>query len=244
MSDRSKINFVETYNASEGFFAVQDRPDEPGMLLLMDNDVYYEFIDIDDLDKSQPVTLRAHELKQGGIYAMVITSSNGLWRYKIGDTVRVETVDPLRITIAGRTKSFINAFGEELMVYNAEAAMSRVCRETGVDVRDYTAGPHYADGGHRGRHDWVIEFGNRRPENIDEFADRLDRALQNENSDYQAKRAGDIFLDRLEITEARHGLFDRWLATTGKLGGQRKIPRLSNDRRILDELERLSREQV
>ncbi len=241
MVDRSKMHFVETYNASEGFFGVQDRADEPGMLLLMDNDVYYEFIDIDDLDKSEPDTLLPHELKQGGIYAMVITSSNGLWRYKIGDTVRVETVSPLRITIAGRTQSYINAFGEELMVYNAEAAMTRVCRELGVDVLNYTAAPHYAEGGHRGRHDWVIEFGRRRPEDMDVFATRLDKALQDENSDYQAKRAGDIFLDRLEITEARQGMFDRWLATTGKLGGQRKIPRLSNDRRILDALDSLSR---
>ncbi|MBR4722542.1 MAG: GH3 auxin-responsive promoter family protein, partial [Muribaculaceae bacterium] len=154
-------------------------------------------------------------------------------RYPIGDTVRIESINPVKITITGRTKHFINAFGEELMVHNADAAIAKACAEMGCDVANYTAAPVFAGDHSRGRHEWLIEF-NRRPADIETFADRLDTLLQQENSDYQAKRFKGIFLDRLTIVEAPAGLFDRWLASTGKLGGQRKVPRLCNSRKFID----------
>lgn len=233
--DPTKMNYMETYNASEGFFALQDDPTDPAMLLLMDVDVFYEFIPLSELDSDRPKAVPAWEVEKGKVYALVISSSNGLWRYEIGDTVRIENVNPLKIKIVGRTKSFINAFGEELMVYNADAALTRACQDMGVTVTDYTAAPVYAADGRKGRHQWFIAF-DRRPADIQSFADKLDLYLTQENSDYQAKRSGNIFLDRLEIIETPGAIFDRWLASTGKLGGQRKVPRLKNDRTIADAL--------
>ncbi len=166
---------------------------------------------------------------------MIISSCNGLWRYPIGDTVRIESVNPLKITISGRTKSYINAFGEELMVQNAEAALSKVCRELDCDIANYTAAPVYASDHSRGRHEWLIEF-NREPVSMKEFASKLDIALQHENSDYEAKRSHGIFLDPLTVVKGRPGVFEAWLASTGKLGGQRKVPRLSNSRHPIDEI--------
>ncbi len=235
ITDPARMHYLETYNASEGFFAVQDSPEHKSMLLLLDAGIFYEFIPLDSLDDPHPRALGAWEVEPGRTYAMIISSCNGLWRYEIGDTVRVDTVEPLRITIAGRTKSFINAFGEELMVYNAEAALAETCRLTGASVLNYTVAPVYADGGRRGRHQWLIEWDSR-PHDIEAFADELDRQLQRQNSDYQAKRCDGIFLDRLTITDAASGLFDRWLASTGKLGGQRKVPRLSNSRHIMEQM--------
>ena len=235
ITDPSKMHYLETYNASEGFFAVQDCIDNTGMLLLLDCGVFYEFIPAELSDSPDARPIPAWEVEQGRIYEMIITSCNGLWRYRIGDTVKIQSTAPLRITIAGRTKSFINAFGEELMVHNADAAISEACRKTGAAVLNYTAAPVYDDGGHRGRHQWLIEWATA-PHSVEEFADILDIELQRQNSDYQAKRSGNIFLDRLSIVTARHGLFDEWLASTGKLGGQRKVPRLSNSRQIIDTL--------
>ncbi len=235
ITDPARMHYLETYNASEGFFAVQDSPEHKSMLLLLDAGIFYEFIPLDSLDDPHPRALGAWEVEPGRTYAMIISSCNGLWRYEIGDTVRVDTVEPLRITIAGRTKSFINAFGEELMVYDAEAALAETCRLTGASVLNYTVAPVYADGGRRGRHQWLIEWDSR-PHDIEAFADELDRQLQRQNSDYQAKRCDGIFLDRLTITDAASGLFDRWLASTGKLGGQRKVPRLSNSRHIMEQM--------
>ena len=235
ITDTSRMRYLETYNASEGFFAVQDKIGSKNLLLLMDVVIYYEFVPLNAIDDPFAQTLSAWEVEPGKIYALAISSSNGLWRYMTGDTVKVETVNPLRITIAGRTKSFINAFGEELMVYNSDAALKKACDITGATVINYTAAPVYTHGGSKGHHQWLIEFG-RRPENIEAFADILDKQLTLENSDYQAKRSGDIFLNRLELTEATPGQFDRWLASTGKLGGQRKVPRLSNDRKTMDAL--------
>lgn len=209
------------------------------MLLLLDCGTFYEFIPIDQVDDDRPQMLPAWEVEQGSVYALVITSCNGLWRYPLGDTVRIESVDPLKITIAGRTKSFINAFGEELMVSNAEAALTKVCRELDCEIADYSAAPVYASDHSRGRHEWLIEF-RREPKSLDEFAARLDEALQQENSDYEAKRAHGIFLDPLTVVKGKPGVFDRWLASTGKLGGQRKIPRLSNTRHPLDEILRFN----
>lgn len=236
LTDPSKMRYLETYNASEGFFAVQTTLDHSeGMEMLMDLGTFYEFIPLDQLGDPHPKALRAWEVEQGEIYALAITSCNGLWRYLPGDTVKILSTAPLRIAIAGRTRHFINAFGEELMVFNADEALRRATRETGCSVVNYTAAPVYAEGGHRGRHQWLIEFSTA-PADMEKFADELDKALTEVNSDYQAKRAGNIFLDRLSITPAKPGLFDRWLASTGKLGGQRKVPRLSNDRKIIDSM--------
>lgn len=232
ITDPARMRYLETYNASEGFFAVADTVGFPAMKLLLDSGIFYEFVDIADPD-SRPVP--AWRVEPGRVYAMYISAPNGLWRYALGDTVRIETVEPLRITIAGRTKAYINAFGEEVMVHNADAAIARACDETGARVLNYHAAPLYAADGRRGRHQWLIEW-DTAPASTDDFADRLDRALQQVNSDYQAKRSGDIFLDRAEVITARPGLFDDWLASTGKLGGQRKVPRLANDRKIIDNL--------
>ncbi len=229
----SRMRYMETYNASEGFFALQDNPDDAAMLLLMDCDVFYEFVPLVELDREMPTAVPSWEVSRGEVYALVITSSNGLWRYMIGDTVRIESVDPLKIRIVGRTKSFINAFGEELMVHNADAALTRACRESGAEVADYTVAPVYANGGRKGHHQWIVTF-VRRPADVEAFADMLDHFLSEENSDYQAKREGGIFLDRLSIVEVPRDAFERWLASTGKLGGQRKVPRLKNDRSVAD----------
>lgn len=226
-----RMRYIETYNASEGFFAVQLDPASRAMLLLMDVDTFYEFIPTDG--SSGPVP--AWQVTPGRVYELVITSSNGLWRYRPGDTLRIESINPLTVTIAGRTQQYINAFGEELMVYNADAAMARTCAETGASVANYTAAPVFATCGTRGRHQWLVEW-TRQPDDIGEFARRLDLNLRAENSDYDAKRTGDIFLSPLTIDSVPRGTFDRWLETTGRLGGQRKIPRLSPDRRYIDQL--------
>lgn len=222
------LRLWENYNASEGFFAAQCGKDSHAMMLLQDAGVFYE---LEPLDGSAPVPL--WEAEQGRTYALLITAPNGLWRYSLGDTVTVESLSPLTITIAGRTKSFINAFGEEVMVHNTDAAVEKACEALGCSIANYTAAPVYTCGNRKGRHQWLIEW-NSAPQSIEQFADELDKRLQQENSDYQAKRQGGIFLDRLEVVTVPRGLFDRWLASTGKLGGQRKVPRLSNDRRIAD----------
>lgn len=234
------MHYVDNYNASEGFFAVQNDPADPSMLLLLDHGTFYEFRPATEPD-AEPVP--AWEVQEGKVYELIITSCNGLWRYPIGDTVRIASAAPLKITIAGRTRAFINAFGEELMVHNADAAIERVCRDTGCAVANYTAGPVYASGGHRGRHHWIIEF-SRPPESVTDFAARLDEALCAENSDYAAKRSGNIFLDPLTVTPAPAGLFDRWLALDGgRLGGQRKIPRLSPTPDMIDRFTEMIRQQ-
>ena len=233
ITDAERMHYFETYNASEGFFAVQDLDNPEGMLLELDAGVFYEFVPLDQVDLAQPEgAVAAWQVEQGKTYALVISAPNGLMRYPIGDTVRIVSTDPLRIVIAGRTKHYINAFGEEVMVFNTDAAIATACAETGAAVANYTVAPVFAEGKQHGRHQWLIEW-QRIPDNINAFADTLDRALQSVNSDYQAKRAGSIFLDRLTITTARPGLFDDWLASTGKLGGQRKVPRLSNGREII-----------
>lgn len=235
ITDTGKMRYLETYNASEGFFAVQNAIDDPAMLLLLDTGVFYEFIPIDEVESEFPTLLPLWKVETGKIYALVITACNGLWRYPIGDTVKVESINPVKITIAGRTKHYINAFGEELMVHNADAAIAKACEALGCSILNYTVAPVYAGDRSRGRHEWLIEFSNP-PRDFERFAVMLDELLQQENSDYQAKRSGDIFLDRLSVVVARHGVFDEWLASTGKLGGQRKVPRLCNDRRFLDPL--------
>lgn len=234
ITDPDRMRYVETYNASEGFFACQDLREPGSMLLLLDAGVFYEFVPLDEADDPHPAhAVPAWEVEKGRTYALVITAPNGLWRYPIGDTVRIVSRDPLRIAIAGRTKAFINAFGEEVMVHNTDAALTRTCHAHGCEALNYTVAPVFADGGRRGRHQWLVEWATP-PSDPAAFAADLDRALQDENSDYAAKRSGGIFLDPLEVIDARPGVFDAWLASTGKLGGQRKIPRLSNDRHIID----------
>ncbi len=233
------MRYLECYNASEGFFALQNAIGDSSLLLLLDCGTFFEFIRADEADSDRPEIIPAWEVEEGEVYAMVITSCNGLWRYPLGDTVRIESVDPLKITISGRTKSYINAFGEELMVQNAEAALTKVCRDLNCEIANYTAAPVYASDHSRGRHEWLIEF-NREPASLDEFARCLDLALQQENSDYEAKRSHGIFLDQLTVVKGRPGVFDTWLASTGKLGGQRKVPRLSNSRHPIDEILRFN----
>lgn len=237
LTDPAKMHFLETYNASEGFFAVQDSFTEKGMLLIVDRDVFYEFIPVEGDDRSPKFLW---ELTPGGIYEMMVSSSNGLWRYRLGDTVRVESVNPVRITVAGRTKSFINAFGEELMEYNADKAIAYACGKTGALIANYTAAPQFASAGRKGRHQWLIEWTSP-PTDTVAFAQALDEELRRQNSDYDAKRSHSIFLDMPEIVTARQGLFDEWLRMAGnhKLGGQRKVPRLCNDRRIIDTMLKL-----
>lgn len=233
--ESGRMRYMETYNASEGFFAIQDDPEIRAMMLLTDADVYYEFVPVAYADDPDGHAIPAWEVSEGETYALVITSSNGLWRYMIGDTVRVMSTSPLRIVIAGRTQSYINAFGEEVMVHNADAAIRRACEETGAEIADYTAAPVYAGDRRRGHHQWLIEW-RREPADTEVFADALDKALRAVNSDYDAKRSGGIFLDRAEVVTVSEGTFDRYLALTGKLGGQRKVPRLKNDRSVADKI--------
>ena len=233
--DMSKMHFLDTYNASEGFFAVQSDWSNQAMLLLLDVGVFYEFLPIEDIDSETPEVYPIWEIEQGKTYELIITAANGLWRYRLGDTVTIEQLNPVKIKIAGRTHSFINAFGEELMVHNADHAITLAAQQTGAEVLNYTAAPVYAQGGKRGYHQWLIEFAHE-PQDIDRFMQLLDRHLREVNSDYDAKRTGDIFLDGPELVIASPGLFDRWLASTGKLGGQRKIPRLNNNRNIIEQM--------
>lgn len=235
------MHYEETYNASEGFFAIQDDPTQSGMLLMLDYGVFYEFVPLDALDESRspicdpsaPIPL--WEVETGRSYAMLITTLGGLHRYLIGDTVEFTSTAPYRVRITGRTKHFINAFGEELMVANADKALSETCRQTGASVSEYTAAPLFIHDRAKGRHDWLIEFSTP-PASAEKFARILDLELQKVNSDYEAKRYQDMTLLPLSLTVAPTGLFHRWLDEQGKLGGQHKIPRLSNSRRHLDQL--------
>ena len=229
------MHYMETYNASEGFFGLQNDPSDTSMLLMIDYGVFYEFIPMDELEKPHPQTVPLWGVEPGRNYAMVISTSCGLWRYLIGDTVRFTSVNPYKFIISGRTKSFINAFGEELIVDNAEKGMAAACQATGALVADYTAAPVFMDTHGKCRHQWLIEF-SRRPDSLERFAAVLDTTLQQVNSDYEAKRYKDITLQPLQITEARKGLFNDWLKSKGKLGGQHKVPRLSNTREIIDEI--------
>ncbi len=236
-SDR--MRYMETYNASEGFFGLQSDPTDPAMLLMIDYGVFYEFIPMDEFDKEDPTIVPLWAVEPGKNYAMVISTSCGLWRYIIGDTVKFTQKNPYKFIITGRTKHYINAFGEELVVDNAEKGLRQACEATGAQVREYTAAPVFMDGNARCRHQWLIEFAQA-PASLAEFTTLLDRALQTLNSDYEAKRHKDITLQELEIIPARHGLFDMWLKEKGKLGGQHKIPRLSNTRDIIEDMMRFN----
>jgi len=235
------MHYMETYNASEGFFGIQDNPDDPAMLLMLDYDVFYEFIPLEEVNAESPTIVPLEGVEIGRNYAMVITTSCGLWRYLIGDTVMFTSTRPYKFVITGRTKYFINAFGEELIMDNAEKGLAYACKETGAQVLEYTAAPVYMDENAKCRHQWLIEF-SQEPDDLKKFGDCLDRYLQQINSDYEAKRSHDITLQHLEVVKAREGLFNDWLKMKGKLGGQHKVPRLSNSRKNMDELLELNQE--
>lgn len=229
------MHYMETYNASEGFFAIQDDPDDDSMLLMLDYGIYYEFIPMTELDRENPRTLLIDEVEIGRSYAMIITTNGGLWRYMIGDTVTFTSLLPMKIKITGRTKLFINAFGEEIIMDNATTAMNKACEMTGAEVREYTAAPIFIGDDTKGAHEWLIEF-VKEPSSLDVFKKTLDKELQNVNSDYEAKRYKDITLEILKVKVAREGVFYEWMKKKGKLGGQNKVPRLWNNREHIDEL--------
>ena len=230
-----KMHYMETYNASEGFFGIQDDPDDPALRLMLDYGIFYEFIPMDEFGRDNPTVVPLWGVETGRNYAMVISTCCGLWRYVIGDTVRITEKNPFKFIITGRTKHFINAFGEELIVDNAEQGLAYACHETDAQVAEYTAAPVFMDDHARCRHQWLIEF-RRPPEDLARFAALLDRKLQEINSDYEAKRFKDITLQPLEIVVARPGLFHDWMGSRGKLGGQHKVPRLGNSREYIDQL--------
>ena len=231
----ANMHYMETYNASEGFFGIQDDPSDLSMSLMLDYGVFYEFIPMDEIENPNPHVHPLWGVETGKNYAMLISTSSGLWRYMIGDTVRFTSTNPYKFVITGRTKFFINAFGEELIVDNAEAGLAEACKRTGAQVLEYTAAPVFMDGDGKCRHQWLIEFAQE-PEDVTMFAQILDETLQHVNSDYEAKRYKDITLQSLELVVARRGLFHEWLASKGKLGGQHKVPRLSNNRVHIEEM--------
>ncbi len=231
----SGMHYMETYNASEGFFALQDDPTTKAMSLLLDYGVFYEFIPMSEFGRPDATVVPLWGVEKGKNYAMLISTSSGLWRYQIGDTVRFESTEPYRIVISGRTKSFINAFGEELIVDNAEQGLQQACAATGAQVSEYTAAPVFMNEQGQCRHQWLVEF-SRMPQDVEHFATLLDNALQQLNSDYEAKRHKDITLQRLELLAVPQGTFTQWLKMKGKLGGQHKVPRLSNERNIVEEI--------
>jgi hypothetical protein len=237
-----KMHYVETYNASEGFFAIKNSWEDSSMLLMIDLSVFYEFIPMDQFDAPSPQVVPLWEVEVGKNYAMVI-STPGLWRYIIGDTIQFTSRDPYKIKITGRTKSFINAFGEELMVSNADEALAKTCQAMNATVADYTVGPTFATEHAKAHHTWIIDF-EVAPSDPEAFADRLDQELQAVNSDYEAKRYKGIFLERLHLITAPRGLFNDWLKAKGKLGGQHKIPRLSNSPQYIEELQALAQQNI
>jgi hypothetical protein len=232
---KPSFNYLDTYNASEGFFAIQDRLNEDDLLLMLDYGVFYEFMPLDEYGKENPKTLSLDQVEVNKNYALVISTNAGLWRYIIGDTIKFTTLNPYRIRITGRTKLFVNAFGEEVIIENTDAAISIACEKTGAMVKDYTVAPVYFSDKSNGAHEWLIEF-EKSPPNPDYFYELLDTALKSLNSDYEAKRYKDMALRFPIIHPLPQGTFYRWMKSKGKLGGQHKVPRLSNDRTVLDEI--------
>lgn len=235
-----EFQYYEVYNASEGFFAVQDQNQNKELLLMLDYGIFYEFIPMATYGTDKEKVIPLSQVEIGENYAMIITTNAGLWRYKIGDTVRFTSTSPYRIKVTGRTKHFINAFGEELMVENAEQALKRATNLTNSEIVDYTAAPIFMEGEQKGAHEWLIEF-KTPPKDICKFEDYLDKTLQNLNSDYQAKRHNNMTLNKLKVCVAETDLFYRWSKQNDRLGGQHKIPRLSNNRKYLTELLELNK---
>lgn len=231
-----QVNYVETYNASEGFFGIQDQLGTGDMLLMLDYGIFYEFIPIEELENENPLVLPLSSVELGKSYAMVISTNSGLWRYSIGDTIRFVSISPYRIRITGRTKHFINVFGEELVIENAETALSKACEKTEALVSNFTAGPiFFGSDKQKGGHEWIIEF-TKQPKDMSLFTQLLDEELRALNSDYDAKRYKDMALLMPKIHVAPENTFYHWMKKKGKLGGQNKVPRLSNSREFLEEL--------
>ncbi|MEN8248713.1 MAG: GH3 auxin-responsive promoter family protein [Bacteroidota bacterium] len=230
-----KMNYLEIYNASEGIFGIQDTSTHNEMLLMLDYGVFYEFIPMEEVDSENPKVLQLEDVELNKNYAIIISTNAGLWRYKIGDTVKFTSLSPYRIKISGRTKHYINAFGEEVIVENAEAAITFACDKTNAVIENFTAGPVYLQQNEQGGHEWIIEF-SQEPENLDEFTSQLDNKLQEINSDYEAKRQNDLALVAPVVHAVPQGTFYNWMKKRGKLGGQNKVPRLSNNREFLDDI--------
>ncbi|MFT6844865.1 MAG: hypothetical protein ACJAUV_001053 [Flavobacteriales bacterium] len=229
------INYFQSYNASEGFFGIQDSLHTDDMLLMLDYGIFYEFIPMSQLDEPEPQSLTLAEVELHTNYAIAITTNGGLWRYLIGDTIMFTNLSPHRIKVTGRTKHFINAFGEEVIIDNAEQALMHACQITGASISDYTAAPIYMSNHGKGAHQWIIEFENK-PNSLDVFTIELDKKLQEINSDYEAKRTNSLSLKLPEVISAPKGTFYQWLKNKNKLGGQHKVPRLANDRKIVEEI--------
>jgi hypothetical protein len=227
--------YLETYNASEGFFGIQDTEEPGDMLLMLDYGIFYEFLPIEHLHDENPETLTLDEVELNKNYALIITTNAGLWRYMIGDTIRFSSLSPFRIQITGRTKHFINAFGEELIIDNAERALAEACSQTGAIIRDYTAAPIYFNDKECGAHEWLIEF-EKRPAEFERFVDLLDETLRRVNSDYDAKRFKDMALRRPQVRVVAQNTFFYWMKEKGKIGGQHKVPRLANNREYVDSI--------
>lgn len=231
----SNMRYLETYNASEGFFGIQDRNDSDEMLLMLDYGIFYEFVPMEEIGKDDPQALTLEEVEAGKNYAIVISSNTGLWRYMIGDTILFTSLAPYRVQVTGRVRHFINAFGEEVIVENADKAIASASHETGARVSDYTVGPIFITGEDRGGHEWLIEF-EEEPNDLEDFRDKLDSHLQSINSDYEAKRFKGIALQPPVLHAMEPGTFYNWMKERGKLGGQNKVPRLFNDRKYIDEI--------
>ena len=229
------MNYVQTYNASEGFFAIQDKVKADDMLLMLDYGVFYEFCAPEEVAKENPTVIALEDVKLNTNYALIITTSAGLWRYVIGDTIQFTSLEPHRIKVTGRTTSYLNAFGEELITDNTDKAIAIACKKTNALVKEYTVAPVYMDATETGGHEWIIEF-NKQPEDLDLFSNALDNALKELNSDYEAKRFNNLTIRKPLVHVAKDGTFYAWLNSKGKLGGQHKVPRLSNDRTLLEEV--------
>jgi hypothetical protein len=229
------MHYMETYNASEGFFGIQDDPTRDDMLLMLDYGIFYEFVPLDQLTLPNPQALTIENVELNKNYAMVITTNSGLWRYILGDTIVFTSLSPHKIKISGRTKHYINAFGEELIIDNAEKALLIACEKTGAQIKEYTGGPVYMESDSNGTHEWIMEF-EKEPVSMDYFSTLFDNALCSVNSDYEAKRYKNITLRFPIIHKAKQGLFFEWMKEKGKLGGQNKVPRLSNSRKYIEEL--------
>ena len=236
---KSDFKYFETYNASEGFFAIQDQNYSNDMLLMLDYGIFYEFIPMDEYGSDNPTVINIDDVELYKNYALVITTNAGLWRYVIGDTIKFTSLAPYRIKISGRTKHYINTFGEELIIENADTALEYACSKTGARITEYTAGPIFMRDKQSGAHEWIIEF-EKSPSDKDKFSHYLDESLKGLNSDYEAKRYNNLTLAMPKINIARKNLFYDWLKNKGKLGGQNKIPRLSNSREYLDVLLRMN----
>lgn len=229
------ISYQEIYNASEGYFGVQNQFDEDGMLLLLENGIYYEFLPMSEWNKEFPKAIPLHKVEKGKTYALIISTNSGLWRYAPGDTITFLSTKPYKIKVTGRTKQFVNAFGEEVMVENTDKALAKTCNELDAIVSDYTVAPIYFQGAGKGGHEWLVEF-EKMPPNLHHFNRLLDENLQRINSDYEAKRYRGMALEQLRLHPVARGTFHNWLKSKGKYGGQHKVPRLSNDRRYVDEI--------